>query len=288
YAITEWAPSLLEPGRALTLYMMDHGDNDQFFVNGVTEVLDADELNGWLSEVEQAVDDVLINVVIEACRAGSFIQRGQSISGPGRVIVTSTSALAPAYASARGAYFSDAFLSVLASDLSVASAFFTARWSAYAAHPGQDAWLDDNGDGRYTTDDGRVAAQRGFGDAGTFPGPVWQPPLIEWAEATWDSSGEGVLRAQVRADSNIEAVAVLIYPPDFVPPEDGQELVQPVPPVQLLDGNNDGIFVAQYDGFIQPGAYRIVFTAVDEDGQPALPVTITRGAWPVYLPAVTR
>ena len=59
-----------------------------------------------------------MNIIIEACHSGSFIDRfdgiAKSLSEDGRVVIASTGRTNNAYASAQGAYFSDAFFSAVA------------------------------------------------------------------------------------------------------------------------------------------------------------------------------
>ena len=73
-------------------------------------------------------------MIIEACHSGSFIDwasPGQtdydSLSKAGRVIITSTDRAHNAYASAQGAYFSDAFFSCIAASKELKTCFNQAR-----------------------------------------------------------------------------------------------------------------------------------------------------------------
>jgi len=94
------------PDRPLTLYLMDHGIYDQLYLDKpsgqwVTPV----DLDGWLDQLEQAVPGVKVNVVVEACYSGSFIDLEKTVSNPGRVIIASTSESAVAYARRRARRF---------------------------------------------------------------------------------------------------------------------------------------------------------------------------------------
>ena len=100
----------------------------------------------------------------------------QAVSSSGRVIVASTDAVAPAYASPDGAWFSDAFLDGLAQDMSLAEAFDEGANTARQANPAQIAWLDGDGDGVPNEEvDYQAAALRGFAFAGTFADDKWPP-----------------------------------------------------------------------------------------------------------------
>jgi hypothetical protein len=158
-AISQWARDRLQPGQSITLYLMDHGDTDVLYLNrlqnGTPETVPPRELSQWLSELESAVPDLKVNIVIEACRSGSFISASnsastlvQTVSAPGRVVIASTGAVPLAYASPTGgAIFSDAFIAALGRGMSVNSSFAEARWTVQQSHPFQTPWLDDNGNG---------------------------------------------------------------------------------------------------------------------------------------------
>jgi len=136
------------PDRAFTLYLMDHGNNDKFYLNGSESTVSSQELNTWLTALEQTAPGVRVNIIMEACHSGSFIK---TLSKPGRTIIASTGAEAVAYASVqgyRGAIFSDAFLGALRRGMSLYNSFEEARGTALGAHADQTPWLDDNGDGQ--------------------------------------------------------------------------------------------------------------------------------------------
>ncbi|MEZ4639005.1 MAG: hypothetical protein R2856_29265 [Caldilineaceae bacterium] len=64
-------------------------------------------MDTWLRELETAHPGVQINVIYEADYAGTFIATPQSISGTGRVIVTSTSDTGTANMGLHGVIFGD-------------------------------------------------------------------------------------------------------------------------------------------------------------------------------------
>jgi len=86
---------------------MDHGGHDILYLDGSrNEWVQPDELDNWLEQLEDAVRALKVNLIVEACNSGSFIDLSKSISKPGRVVITSTGAYALAYASDEGAIFS--------------------------------------------------------------------------------------------------------------------------------------------------------------------------------------
>gem|GEM_PF-5737242 len=198
YALTRWpleAKLGFGPDRALTLYLLDHGDKDKFFVNGRGETISPDDLNGWLNTIEAAVPGLRVNVIIDACLSGSFILPPQSISKAGRVIIASTTNANNAYTSRTNSSmaFSQLFVQALANQQSLYHSFETAKDAANSWHFDQLAWLDDNGDGFASNNDGLVAQQRGFAFVGSFANqaePPYSDGLYQGIYTGFSASGE--------------------------------------------------------------------------------------------------
>lgn len=291
-AITQWADQQAANAQSLTLYLMDHGGHDIFYLDKLrSEWITPAELDGWLDELEALRPTLNINVIYEACESGSFISGGESISKPGRVVIASTDDENLAWASDDGAIFSDHLLDSLSRGESLYTSFENARIAAQIAHPNQQPWIDGDGDGNGTDDASQtVAAQRGFAFAGTFPDEVWPPFIAEVQQVTPDEEGRAVLRAQVRDDVDVDRVWAVIYPPTYQAPTESEELVQEALPTSvLLDQGNDW-YGARFDGFREQGLYRVVFYADDNQDANARPVSVTVmvGSNTVYLPLVSK
>lgn len=291
-ALTTWAPSRAGPDRALTLYLVDHGNREVFYLDQpYHEWVTPQQVDTWISYLETLMPQVRVNVIIEACQSGSFIDAPQTLSRSGRVVMTSTSAWANAYASQHGAVFSDHLLTALNQNMNLYAAFQRARDAALSANESQIPWLDDNGDQvANASSDGQEAALRGFADAGSFPDSfaVWPPLISQAGMAGPIVNGQGTLRATVLDDQAVELVWAVIYPPSYQPPPPGSTLVPEVPTAVLIaQGNNQ--YATVYPGFQEPGAYRIVIYARDNQNLQASPVTFlaSPGA-KVYLPDVQR
>ncbi|MBK8455259.1 MAG: hypothetical protein IPL34_18375 [Thiofilum sp.] len=93
-ALTEWA----KDGEDVVLYMIGHGGAGTFQLGG-GEVLQASELNQWLTEL-QAVMPGKVTVIYDACESGSFQPLLTNSTYP-RTVITSTRA-------GENAYFQDA------------------------------------------------------------------------------------------------------------------------------------------------------------------------------------
>jgi len=248
------------------------------------------EVDGWLSQLEAARPGVKINVIVEACYAGSFIDLPQAVSRPGRVVIASTGAWNVAWASGSGALFSDHFVTALGQGESLYAGFQTARWAVQSAHPDQTPWLDDDGDGLANeTGEGQEAQRRGFSYAGTLVNEGWPPYIVQATGPERVEQGRGVIRANVLDDERVRRVWAVIYAPSYQPPQPGEELVSETLPTIVLLEQGSGWYGATYTGFNEVGLYRVVIYAEDNAGQEARPVAIeVRTGWPVFLPLVER
>lgn len=337
YAITDWAKQQLVredviTHQVLTLYLIDHGGPDEFYLNKINqEILTPNDLHEWLETLEKDFPDLRVNVIIEACKSGTFIeQRNGSISKPNRVIITSSNAGRDAFVSYYGAAFSDNFLTFLNQEYSLGYSFQEASNIVDKQHRSQNPWIDANGNGIHNEpDDIAQASLRGFHEDGTFGGD-W-PPYI--ADVTYETSEAArtssvrttgsanmavMFRAEVRhqydndaihpfddansADNDDAGVWAVVYPPDYAPPSDddaieGDEQLNDagLTVIDFAPENTakKALFVGAYDGFTQPGIYRVIIHARDIYGLQAQPVTIevmVEGVadYQIFLPAVSR
>jgi len=294
YAIETWAAGKVGANKPLHVYLMDHGAIEGFCTDGCTASgqTTPEDLDGWLDTLELAVspDEVEVNVIIEACHSGSFIDRiddvAESISEAGRVVIASTDRTHNAYASAQGAYFSDAFLSCVVGSGSLSTCFGQGKAAVDATGQNQTPWLDDDGNGLASPSDGSVAGTRYI--ASSFGG---FPPTIQDASVSVVGSS-GTLEAEVeRGGAAIELVWAAVYAPSFQEPTT-TTLQLGVPLVQLEpDPGEEGSYSTTYPGgFAEEGTYRVVFYAQDEAGVHAAPTLEMVGdtTTTVYLPLVVK
>ncbi|MEZ4867554.1 MAG: C13 family peptidase [Caldilineaceae bacterium] len=291
-AITQWAKSKLQANGVLTLYMIDHGSPELFYLDEVSgQRLTPTELNDWLVQLENAVPGLKVNLIIEACESGSFIDLPQSVSKKGRIIITSTNAQYDAKASKDGAYFSDHFLTWLHQGYNLSASFLEASTVAKRIFTLQTAWIDANGNGIANEfEDAALAAQRSFAYEGTLGGDDWPPYIFAANQNGSIDNASGEIRVDVRDNVKVRTVWAVIYPPDYTPPDTQQELqAESLPTILLATTNNGDIYSGIYPGFTQNGIYRIVVHAEDNDGLVAHPVEIEVNVGnKVYLPLVIR
>ncbi len=266
-AITTWAVSKVSVEQPLTLYLMDHGGIDTFYVDGVNgQTLAPALLNEWLTQLEAAVPGVKLTVVIEACYSGSFIEGAQRISKAGRLIITSTNAQNVAYASSKGAQFSDRFLTSLREGYGFSNSFWDAQYSVRRLNALQEPWIDANGNGVPNETADGADANTHSADNQQQPADLWAPFIATAQGPTAIVDNKGLLRAEVRDNKGVKRVWAAIYSPGYNPPTNVEELVaEDVPTIDLTAlGNHQ--FSAEYDQFNADGLYRIALYAEDNDG----------------------
>jgi hypothetical protein len=289
-AITQWAQAQVGPDKPLFVYLVDHGLTEKFCASGcgaAGQITPAD-LDGWLRTLENNTGVTQVTVVMEACQSGGFIDRFNgdvvnSLSKPGRVIITSTGRDNNAYASAQGAYFSDAFFSCIADSNSLKACFDQAKTAVQATGVNQTPWLDDNGDGLSNDSDGVIAQAR---HVTNFFSSI-RPEITE--VSVTKQGANGVLSADVQEGVEpVDLVWAAIFPPSFQEPSD-VTLNLSVPILRLdPDATTAGRFTANYvNGFPEEGEYRVVFYAQDTNGINAVPKREGELAM-IYLPVIQK
>jgi 3D (Asp-Asp-Asp) domain-containing protein len=289
-AVQEWSREQgVQLGVPFYVYLVDHGHYDQFLAAGTGGKITASDLDLWLTNLEAMSGADNVNVIVEACHGGSFIDvttlGPAEVSGRNRVVIASTSSALNAYASAEGAYFSDAFWTALGQNQDLKTAFERAAQAVGTTGLSQQPWLDDNGDAAADGRDGALARSRGLG--GAFAG---SPPAIDWVRVGVMSDGQAAVQAQVRDDYGVSGVWAVVYPPGFVEPEPTQDGTTPVlnVPTATLTLAGVDLYGTVYQGFTQTGQYRLVMYAQDGDGNQALPQGVQICVGCVYLPLVVR
>jgi hypothetical protein len=290
-AVKVWANSRVGPDKPLFIYMIDHGFTEKFCASGCNSgPVSPKSLDTWLRDLETATGVTEVTVVMEACQSGSFIDRDgavepveNSLAKAGRVIITSTGRNNNAYASASGAYFSDAFFSCLADSNDLKTCFEEGKAAVSTAGVAQTPWLDDNGDGIADAGDGSIAQDRVVTRFFSSVRPVITQTSLDRQGAN------GVLAATVNAGAEeVTLVYAAVYPPGFQEPTD-VTLNLAVPTVRLEPvAGQDGKYEFPYtNGFPLEGDYRIVFYAQDRMGINAVPKLVGESQ-NVYLPLVAR
>ncbi|MEM7535329.1 MAG: fibronectin type III domain-containing protein [Chloroflexota bacterium] len=289
-AITQWAMDKVGEDKPLFMYFIDHGFIERYCTNGCGEngYITSAQLDGWLRILETATGVDEVNIVFEACQSGSFIDRfegdvANSVSKVGRVVIASTGRENNAYASADGAYFSDAFFSCVVDSNSLKTCYDQGVSAVRTSGTAQTPWLDDNGDGIADSKDGSIAETRYIM---RFFGGV-RPEILETGVEVEGTSGQ--LSAMVEDGvEEVEAVWAAVYPPSFSEPN-FTTLNLNVPILRLEpDPDNPEMYRSDYpNGFVEEGNYRTVFYAQDRLGIHALPRQ-EGDLFRIFLPVVSR
>ena len=289
-AITSWAVNKVGPEQPLIIYLMDHGDIDQLFVDEPNlQHISPNDLNTWLNQLETSVPGVEVTVVIEACYSGSFIEGYQSVSKQGRAIISSTSAGNVAFASTDGAQFSDHFLTSMSLDHGICMSFRNAQDAVLQLSSIQEPWIDANGNKVPNEAADCDLANLQIPASGLLPDDSWAPYIVMVEGPDNIEDQKGVIRAQVRDNNEVARVWAVVYTPSYVAPRDVQELVPEDMPSFDLVALGSEMYSAEYSHFDELGRYRIAIYAQDESGLKAGPFVIDMlNGKQLFLPMMSR
>lgn len=303
-AIVSWALDKVTPQQALTLYLIGHGEPGRFSLNEATRnAVTVAELSDWLTQLEESIPGVPVNVIIDAPYAGSFINGDPTLSKPGRVILTATNASLRAFASQEGLHFSDHLLTALRQGHHLFGAFWETRTALFTSHRSlngdmwQEPWLEADGDAiPNEVEDALQASLR------SFAGPATAAAADLWAPTVTDARLiENIL--QVKVSDNREApvrVWALIYTPTYTPPLTGAGFIpedpttDPALALVELQPSGSGRYVAGLHPLNLEGRQRFVIYAQDSDQLQARPLEVTEVLRitpldkAVYLPVTMR
>ncbi len=261
--ITQWASDAED----VFIYLIDHGGEGSFEINP-HELLSASQLDSWITQLQTKIPG-RVTVIIESCRAGSFLSKMQH---PKRQIITSSNAQQPAIVSNNGLNsFSYYFWSELRGGSRLQDAFKTARQgmsSQLIDNRPQMALLDSNGDGEYASEDLDILGDYCVGNCAQYSNVA---PKISSSNENTELNGTTKLTFQVSFTSlqAINSAWVVIQPPDFL----HSDINQPVSelPKVYLQCDSQKHCTGSYDQFTLPGDYRLSFFALDEQYQLSLP-----------------
>lgn len=294
-AIQDWARERGAARGPFYLYLVDHGLVDRFKADGdaAASQITATDLDLWLSNLETTTGADNLNIIIDACYSGSFIDETAAgpatLTGRNRVVIASTTSDWQAFgpAGGQGLYFSNAFFSALENEQSLYASYLAGRQAVEAQDLLQRPWLDDNSDRRADTADGAVASARALRRVALGG----RSPTIEWVRG---DAIAGQVQARVNDDSAQVNVRVEVYAPSYVPPEpdgSGTTRIVDVPAITLSDPDGDGMYSGAF-AFTEDGAYRLVAHAWDAEGNLALPASGGAGSEPsgnrLHLPFILR
>ncbi len=304
-AITTWAAGKITQGGLAPLYivLMDHGDKGVFHLD--PQNLTPDDLNGWITTLENTVrsstgKDLTVIVVNGSCYSGSFIPK---LSKQNRIVIASAaedeeSAQGPATSSKTyGEYFVYYLFNNLAKGDNLQDAFKEAAKVTHQLRSCQGAscgknslsgqgntrqhpLLDDNGDGRGSwmnvvgQEDGAVTSRLTLG-IGTNPAIV---TMTEWMPTQKLPAETTSLTAWAKADPAKTADAwVEVRKPSYVAPDAGGtgQVVIDLPKIPGTYSSTNGRWEYPITNLTEAGTYTLYYYLMDSNGDILPPVAGT-------------
>lgn len=262
FAVNTWAG---QNSYDLVLYMVGKGSCQAFELNA-SEELSATELDGWLDNLQAGIPGRVV-VVYDASLSGSFLPHLTPGEGKERILISSSTAVQPAYFISEGDIsFSRFFWQRVLNGTNVRDAFINAKNSMWYASRDQMAQLDDNGNGiGNEKPDGVVSKYYTIGVGIMLAG---DDPIIgsvcPGQEISATSSA--VMWAEdVTTTGTIEKVWAVI--------SSGQAVTE-LSEVELTD-TGSGHYEGTCSGFNNYGRYEVAVYAKDTEGN----VSIPAGTW---------
>jgi WD40 repeat protein len=254
----------LWPGQQFIFFLHGHAREDHFLIRPDYE-LTASHLQNLLARLPTNVQQILI---LDSCYSGSFFNELTGVEN--RILISSADDHSLAW-NTEIASFTDTFLRALRRGTSLHEAFWTAEELIKGdakLFRNQQPWLDDDGDGLYTSLDGSRAAGITLAGKGIHAAP---PPTITKVHPR-QSLPENVtsatlwVRTTPSADGIRQVRAVLIKP-DFIA-RDYQGLDTPYEQqtLELIYNAAQDRYELPYDGFSQSGRWEIVYQAQNTSG----------------------
>ena len=248
-SITNWARA----SNKLFLYLVDHGGDSSgagYFRLSGSEILAAAQLDAWLDALQDA-HGTEVTVLIDCCYAGSFLDELTYGGAAKRLVIASCGAAEPAYFVAGGLVsFSDSFFGGVMLGYDVDRAWAQAR-DAMAVY--QTAGYYENATG--LASNAYLGASFVIGKDAPHIGIVCGDQLLT------DSTRAMLWVGDVNASYPIKKVWCLVVPPRHNP--DPADPVADLPELELVYSEATGRYQALYDGFNQPGLYKLIYYARD-------------------------
>ncbi len=256
----------IKQGEQFVFYYHGHGKKDALKLNRY-DWYNASGLSGLFNKLPEGVVKVII---LDSCYSGSFLD---DLKGKNRVILTSSDDSSRAW-NAKGMSFTDKVWEILRRGLDLREAFLAAEemMRSEKIFKGQRPWLDDTGDGVFSSVDGVFVAKDTV--IGRDAYSAAEPPQISgihpalrveaedacskviWAKAV---SGEG---------AGVKTVRAVIVPPDFSNQYDpeSEAVGLGTTEVELLYNGAQDRWELKFDGFRKEGLWNIYYTAIDDTG----------------------
>ncbi|MEK8018330.1 MAG: Calx-beta domain-containing protein, partial [Candidatus Parabeggiatoa sp.] len=201
-------------------------------------------------------------IILDGCYSGSFLDE---LKAPNRIVLTSTDDIHQA-CDIRYGSFSEFLIQGLRRGESIGNAFFNARGqiTSQLRFGNQYPWLDDDGDGQYTSRDGNHAMTIYLGgkEYDRLPPPeiVSHPPITLTDNSTnatlWLTVEEPILKARAK----------LLQPDLPVIEYQGEATYWASSELELRYNEESERYETVYDAFCRAGRWQILYQVQSENG----------------------
>ncbi|MDX9973970.1 MAG: VCBS repeat-containing protein, partial [FCB group bacterium] len=265
-AITRWGYGT----NRMLVYMVDHGQQNRFRVNGV-DYLGAAEYASWVTQLQATTPAPVVTTVLDMCEAGSFVDelamsKDARKNGIKRITITGSN-IGPTEGVAmfdqeQSVSFSLPFWEQIWNGMTYGEAFSTAKVNIESINPLQVPQIDDNGNGvPNELSDGLVAATARPGADFDRPAPAVYIGEIKEPQAITSNTATLWL-SDVVAGFPVDGAGALIVPPNLNRSVGRGDDEQPVSGMIWVDFTWNAAekrWEAPYAGFTTGGLYRIQY-----------------------------
>ena len=257
----------------LFVYLANHGSDTAgqgYMRLNAGENLSAAQLDSWLDALQSANTNLAVTVVLDFCYAGSFLDELALTNSTRRVVMAATAPDQLTYFIAGGLVsFSDAFFASLQAGFDFKSAFEVAR-GAMSSY--QLAQMDDDGNGVFELGvDGENAESNSLGASFIAGLDIPQIGDISPNQLITTGTTATLWAKDVSSVYPIERTWCLVVPPSHNPNTNAGIPVLNIPEMELLFNQNLQRYETTFDGFTEPGTYKVIFLAKDIWGGVCLP-----------------
>jgi WD40 repeat protein len=258
------AADRLTAGQQFLLFLHGHARQNHFSITPSYE-LSATYFRELLAKIPADVQQVII---LDTCYSGSFFDELKE--APNRILISSADDQTYAW-NTEYASFTDSFLRSIRRGQNLQEAFYAAEETVKGdpkLFGEQQPWLDDNGDGQYSSRDGSQAARIKIGreaiNAPTAPVINKVHPYITLEKD--NPSATLWVRTTPQQEGIRQVRAVLINPELSQQNYQGTETHFGREEVELLYNGAQKRFEIPYDGFTTGGQWRILYQAQNTEG----------------------
>ena len=254
----------LWPGQQFIFFLHGHARQDHFLIRPDYE-LTASHLQNLLARLPTNVQQILI---LDSCYSGSFFNELTGVEN--RILISSADDHTLSW-NTEFASFTDTFLRSLRRGTSLHDAFLTAEELIKGDDKlfrNQQPWLDDDGDGLYTSHDGTRAAEITLAGDGIHAAPPPTITKVHPRQRLADNVTDATLWVRTTPSTDgIRQVRAILIKPDFTAREyQGLDTPYEQPTLELIYNPAQDRYELSYEGFSQSGRWEIVYQAQNTDG----------------------